>query len=428
MVRWSASDPDGDSLSYLLQYSRDAGSTWYTLGSDLHADTFSLDLDLLPGSTQCLVRVIASDGFNTASVQSMAPFAVSKHAPIPTVPSLGNNIFGASQPVILDASAYDPEDGPLSDSAFSWSSDRNGNLGTGRMVSIDSSTLASGYHSVALTVKDSDGQIGNATTGFYVTGGSVPAAIDDSKFYVAQHYLDFLNRRPDPSGLNFWVGQTNNCGSPDLLVCRINVSAAYFLSIEFQQTGYLTYKAYKAAFGNITGKPIPIRRDEMLADMQQIGSGVVVGQGNWQQQLEQNKAAYFDSLVTTDRFATLYPQSMTPEQYIDTLNSNAGGALSQAERNALVNDLKGGAKTSAQVLRSVAEDSDLDRAEFNKAFVLMQYFGYLRRDPDAAPDTDFSGFNFWLAKLNEFNGNYINAEMVKAFIGSAEYRQRFGSN
>ncbi len=79
----------------------------------------------------------------------------------------------------------------------------------------------------------------------------------------------------------------------------------------------------------------------------------------------------------------------------------------------------------ASVLRSVAEDVDLKNAEFNKAFVLMQYFGYLRRNPNDAPDADFSGYNFWLGKLNQFNGNFVNAEMVKAFITSIEYRRRF---
>ena len=80
----------------------------------------------------------------------------------------------------------------------------------------------------------------------------------------------------------------------------------------------------------------------------------------------------------------------------------------------------------AQVLRKVAEDQALRDAEFNKAFVLMQYFGYLRRSPNDAPNTDYSGYNFWLTKLNSFGGNFVNAEMVKAFIISAEYRQRFG--
>jgi hypothetical protein len=80
----------------------------------------------------------------------------------------------------------------------------------------------------------------------------------------------------------------------------------------------------------------------------------------------------------------------------------------------------------AQVLRSLAENQNLQQREFNRAFVLMQYFGYLRRNPNDFPDADYTGFDFWLTKLNQFNGNFINAEMVKAFISSSEYRQRFG--
>jgi hypothetical protein len=96
-----------------------------------------------------------------------------------------------------------------------------------------------------------------------------------------------------------------------------------------------------------------------------------------------------------------------------------------AVRVLLVNELTALTKTRAQVLRAVAEDPNLNSADFNRAFVLMQYFGYLRRNPNDAPDSDYTGFDFWLGKLNQFNGNYINAEMVKAFIVSGEYRGRF---
>ena len=249
-----------------------------------------------------------------------------------------------------------------------------------------------------------------------------------SSFFVRQHYYDFLGRLPDTSGFNFWVNEIEKCGADQGCrdVRRVNVSAAFFLSIEFQQTGYLAYRARKAAFGDLAGKPVPVTRLELLRDMQVLGSDLVVGADGWEQKLEQNKQAYFARLAASTRFTTLYPPTLTPEQFVDALNSNAGGALSTAERNALVADLTGGAKTRAQVLRAVAEDADLSGAEFNKAFVLMQYFGYLRRDPDATPDSDFGGYNFWLSKLDEFNGNYIQAEMVKAFLDSVEYRQRFG--
>jgi len=252
--------------------------------------------------------------------------------------------------------------------------------------------------------------------------------IDNAQFFVRQHYLDFLNREPDASGLGFWTNEITSCGSNAQCqeVKRINVSAAFYLSIEFQETGYLAYRAYKAAFGNIPGKPVPITREEMLPDTQQIGQGIVVNVGDWEQRLEQNKRAFFDQLVTRERFTTLYPQTMTPEQFVDALNANVGGALSQAERDSLVSDLNSNVKTRAQVLQAVAEDADLVRAETNKAFVLMQYFGYLRRNPDDAPDTNFGGFQFWLSKLDQFGGNFVKAEMVKAFIFSTEYKQRFG--
>ncbi|HEX8146697.1 MAG TPA: hypothetical protein VF591_05930, partial [Pyrinomonadaceae bacterium] len=226
--------------------------------------------------------------------------------------------------------------------------------------------------------------------------------------------------------LSFWTGQMTNCGNPNPEVCRVNVSAAFFLSIEFQQTGYLAYRAHKAAFGNLQGKPVPISREEILQDTQVVANGLVVGADGWEQKLGQNKQAYFDQLAGSGRFTALYPQAMTAEAYVDALNQNAGGALSTGERNALVAELKSNAKTHAQALRQVAEDEDLTKAEFNKAFVLMQYFGYLRRDPDAAPDFNFAGWRFWHDKLEQFNGDYVSAEMVKAFISSDEYGRRFG--
>ena len=104
----------------------------------------------------------------------------------------------------------------------------------------------------------------------------------------------------------------------------------------------------------------------------------------------------------------------------------SGNPLSTTERDQLVSDLTAKAKTRGQVLRTIAEHTNLVNAEFNRAFVLMQYFGYLRRNPNDAPDNDYTGYEFWLTKLNQFNGDYLNAEMVKAFISSSEYRKRFG--
>jgi hypothetical protein len=144
--------------------------------------------------------------------------------------------------------------------------------------------------------------------------------------------------------------------------------------------------------------------------------------------LEANKQAFTLAYVQRPEFLAAYPNSMTAAQIVDKMNTNAGSVLSASERTNLINLLgvtPSDLSRRAAVLRAVAEDPDLKTAEFNKAFVLMQYFGYLRRSPNDFPDSDFSGFNFWLTKLNQFNGNFQDAEMVKAFITSIEYRQRF---
>jgi uncharacterized repeat protein (TIGR01451 family) len=276
--------------------------------------------------------------------------------------------------------------------------------------------------SLIVTINDND-----ATNG--------PNPIDKPDFFVRQHYLDFLNREPDPPGFGFWANQIISCGNDQacIEIKRINVSAAFFLSIEFQETGYLVYRFYKAAYGNLPGAPVPLKLNEFLPDTQQIGSGVVVGVGAWQTQLENNKIAFAQDFVLRSRFTAAYPATMTPVQFVDALFTNAGVTPSTTDRNAAVNEFGTALNTAdtaarARALRRVAENSTLAQQETNKAFVLMQYFGYLRRNPNDPPEQglNFNGYNFWLGKLNQFNGNFVNAEMVKAFIVSGGYRQRFG--
>jgi len=278
-----------------------------------------------------------------------------------------------------------------------------------------------------------------------VVNYQILTAIDDPQFFVRQHYRDFLNRDADQSGLDFWTSQITNCGGQVNCIDehRVSVSGAFFLSIEFQQTGYLVERIYKTAFGDAAGAstfngahtlPVPvIKLSEFLADTQQIGNGVVVLQPGWEQLLENNKQAYVLQFVQTGRFINAFPTTMTPTQFVDTLNQNAGNVLSVSERSTAINLFGVAADSSnvnarAQALRQVAEDADLYKNESNRAFVLAQYFGYLRRNPSDAPEStrDYTGYDFWLTKLNQFNGDYIAAEMVKAFISSGEYRQRFG--
>src|SRR5262249_24379739 len=126
-----------------------------------------------------------------------------------------------------------------------------------------------------------------------------------------------------------------------------------------------------------------------------------------------------------------FPLSISPAEFVDKLNVNVGNVLSSSERAAAIG-LFGNATDSsnmtarAQALRQVAENQNLFRAEFNRALVLMEYFGYLRRNPNDSPDLDDTGYDFWLNKLTSFNGDFQKAEIVKAFITSSEYRSRFG--
>jgi hypothetical protein len=277
------------------------------------------------------------------------------------------------------------------------------------------------------------------------TSGTNPT--EDPTFFVRQHYHDFLNREPDASGLQFWTNGITSCGSDAncIAVKRVDTSAAFFLSIEFQQTGYLVERIYKTAFGDATGNStlggahqlsVPVvRLSEFLRDTQEVGSTpnqIVVGQGNWQQQLEDNKNAFALEFVQRQRFATAFPSSMTADEFVNQLNANAGGVLTASDISQLDAVFGGAAASSAdeakraQVLRQMAENTTLQQREFDRAFVLMQYFGYLRRNPNDAPDADYTGYDFWLSKLNQFGGDYAQAEMVKAFISSDEYRKRFG--
>jgi uncharacterized repeat protein (TIGR01451 family) len=248
--------------------------------------------------------------------------------------------------------------------------------------------------------------------------------LDASEFFVRQHYADFLNREPDADGLAFWTNEIESCGADAQCreVKRINVSAAFFLSIEFQQTGYLVYRLHQAAFN--TGERLRLRA--FLKDTREIGRGVVVGAPGWEELLEANKRAFIEEFVLRPEFRLAYPLTLPPALFVDTLNANTGGSLDAAERDALVAGLTSGSTTRAQALRSVAENAEFSRRQSDRAFVLMQYFGYLRRGPAEPPDSDSAGWRFWLSKLEQFHGNYIEAEMVKAFISSDEYRKRFG--
>jgi uncharacterized protein DUF4214 len=238
-------------------------------------------------------------------------------------------------------------------------------------------------------------------------------AIDTPEYFVRQHYLDFLGREPDESGFNFWTDQILECGSDSACAERrtINVSAAYFLSAEFMQTGGFVDKLYRASYGH---RPLYA---EFMPDSRTVGQGVIVGEAGWAQRLSNNQQAFLAAWVQRDAFRSAY-DGLSNSQYVDALVGNTGVSFTATERNELVSSLSSGT-TRAEVLSRIAGDERFVNAKRNEMFVMMEYFGYLRRDPDEA------GYNFWLQKLNQFGGNFEQAEMVKSFIVSGEYRDRF---
>jgi hypothetical protein len=273
---------------------------------------------------------------------------------------------------------------------------------------------------------------------------SGPNPLSQADFFVRMHYIDFFTREPDAGGLAFWSNQITSCGANAgcVEIRRINVSGAFFLSIEFQETGYLVERIYKTAYGSSTGTStlggthqlsVPvIRFNEFLPDTQQIGRGVVVGQPGWELALENNKVAFLNEFVQRPGFINAFPTSLTPQQFVDMLFVNAGVVPTAAERKSAIDEFGPVAGNTtdtaarARAVRLVAENPTLNQLEKNRAFVLMQFYGYLRRNPNDAPDSDYTGYDYWLGKLNQFNGNFIDAEMVKAFLVSSEYVQRFG--
>src|SRR5207302_2468492 len=162
-------------------------------------------------------------------------------------------------------------------------------------------------------------QLGNHTEATFVgslSGGSV-SPLDTTTYFVRQQYLDFLGREPDEAGFNFWVNNIEQCGDDSQCreVKRIDTSAAFFLSIEFQQTGYEVYRMYDAAFGDIPNAPIPLLRSEFKPDTAAIAKSVIVNQSGWEDTLEQNTQAFAMDFVSRSRFTSMYATTMTPSAF-----------------------------------------------------------------------------------------------------------------
>jgi hypothetical protein len=226
--------------------------------------------------------------------------------------------------------------------------------------------------------------------------------IDDNDFFVMQHYIDFLNRMPEPGGFDGWLNILRNCPAGSTACDRIEVSSAFYRSPEFQQRGYFVYRFYSVSFGRFPHFP------EFLPDLKRV-SGF-----QDDAQLEASKVAFINDFMARAEFRTKYDSLTNPADYVNTLVTTAGVTL--PNKDALISDLAAGRKTRAEVLRAIAESSEVYNKYYNQAFVVMQYFGYLRRDPDSL-------YLNWINVLNQ-TGDY--RQMVNGFMNSTEYRARFG--
>ncbi|MFN2481947.1 MAG: DUF4214 domain-containing protein, partial [Pyrinomonadaceae bacterium] len=257
---------------------------------------------------------------------------------------------------------------------------------------VTGSSVGASNTTAVLTIRDND---------------SAPAGANpilSTPLFVRMQYLDFLSREPE--GGEPWSAVLNNCPAGDITCDRIKVSSAFFQSQEFQLKGLFVFKFYKVAFGRLP------RYSEIIPDMRSV-TGVST------EEVTQKRDAFTAAWVERPEFVAKYPLMLSETEYVDRLLQTAGVTLAGATtRDTLVADLRSGAKSRADVVRAVVESNAVNEKESNSAFVAMQYFGYLRRDPEEG------GYNDWLRTINA-NPN-DSRSMVNGFINSDEYRLRFG--
>jgi hypothetical protein len=230
--------------------------------------------------------------------------------------------------------------------------------------------------------------------------------LDTPEFFVRQNYLDFLGREPDQGGFDYWSQQLRACNGDDRCLSsrRIDVSAAFFVEREFQRSGSFIYRIYKGSLGRHPNF------NEFSHDRALVPGGAT---------FEEAQQAFADQWIQRAIFRQLYPESITVTEFVNRLFDTAALRPYEEERREQI-EAMGSGKTRAQVLRDVIEIGGFKTGEYNPSFVLMEYFGYLQREPDS------EGYAFWLDVLNNREpGNYRS--MVCAFVTSREYQQRFSA-
>ncbi|HKZ00973.1 MAG TPA: PQQ-dependent sugar dehydrogenase [Pyrinomonadaceae bacterium] len=271
--------------------------------------------------------------------------------------------------------------------------------------------------SVSLSNPAGGAQLGNITTATVRLtdndSATVTNPIDDARYFVRQHYADFLQRLPDAAGEDFWTDQIEQCASTDAQCIanrRIAVSASFFFSVEFSESGGYVYQLYTAAFGDQQSyRP---SYEQFLPDRARV-----IGDST----LEQGKLELANIFAQRVEFTSRYPLNLTAADFVDailaTVQQGSGLTFTAQERQQFIDNVNTGGR--GVMLKNLGDNAALKQALFNRSFVLMQYFGYLRRDPEQ------EGYDFWLRILDAQSENISG--MVCAFITSQEYQQRFNT-
>jgi hypothetical protein len=261
--------------------------------------------------------------------------------------------------------------------------------------------------------------------------------LDDAQFFVRQHYYDFLSRLPDQGGLDYWSGQISECGSDQacLRTKRVDVSNAFFYELEYQQTGAYVYRLYRAAFGNNQPFPNPNANPQFPDEEKKLPSYAAFAPDRARVKggalLAQTQLDLARAFIQRPAFLTKYPTTLNGAAFVDavlTTVRNDVGADLRSQRQSLIDQFNQGGREA--VIYRLADDNvqtnPIDNrsfidAEYNRAFVATQYFGYLRRSPDIA------GFSFWLGQVNGAPLRDVAKQhaMVCSFITSTEYQLRF---
>ncbi|HYP01627.1 MAG TPA: pre-peptidase C-terminal domain-containing protein [Pyrinomonadaceae bacterium] len=273
-----------------------------------------------------------------------------------------------------------------------------------------------------------------ATTTLTITDDDTTASstnpINQSPFFVRQQYLDFLSREPDEGGFNAWLNALNTCpqnifnGPNQPSGCdRIFVSGeGFFRSVEFQLKGLYVFLYYKASFGSTNNPNYVPQYEQFVPDIRRVT-------GQTPEDVFAKRLKFSTDWVARTEFVNIYASTSNTE-FVNRLLANLGIALTNPDpdsgvtRDSLIASLNNGSKQRAEVLRLIVESREATAAQSNRAFVAIQYYGYLRRTPEAG------GYQAWLNVLNDPNlsPQVRTRTMINGFLNSPEYRLRFGPN